>query len=295
MADSPSTGAVISTITVVVTPTVTLSRFSTTSGLQPSTTSSLATSSISLSVAPSPSSSTLILPIPTTTPPSTSSTAFPCSSGFRACAANLGGGCCPTDRECGPSSCVPLSTGPISSPTSTDPDFVIPVRPTSNGVATITMVSMPTSANDICPTGFYQCSAYYHGGCCRVGRDCALTSCPTPDSTTVANANGVVILGPVGSETGSVRSALGRGSCAQGWYNCAEEDGGGCCPSGYACGQSCTATAAEATGTVAVQPRIATSGSATSRAWKWEDRMSLVVFAALGLLSGSMKLLFVHR
>lgn len=35
---------------------------------------------------------------------------------------------------------------------------------------------------------------------------------------------------------------LGEGECARGWFDCGEDGGGGCCPSGYACGESCTAT-----------------------------------------------------
>ena len=35
---------------------------------------------------------------------------------------------------------------------------------------------------------------------------------------------------------------LGASGCAAGWFSCAAGQGGGCCPSGYACGTSCTAT-----------------------------------------------------
>ena len=31
--------------------------------------------------------------------------------------------------------------------------------------------------------------------------------------------------------------------CAGGWFACGSAGGGGCCPSGYSCGTSCTATA----------------------------------------------------
>jgi hypothetical protein len=45
---------------------------------------------------------------------------------------------------------------------------------------------------------------------------------------------------------------MGSGRCASGWFSCADTVGGGCCPTGYACGSSCTAVAtATATGTVA--------------------------------------------
>ena len=44
--------------------------------------------------------------------------------------------------------------------------------------------------------------------------------------------------------------------CAGGWFSCGSSGGGGCCPSGYSCGTSCTATAVVvqggATGTATV-------------------------------------------
>ena len=44
--------------------------------------------------------------------------------------------------------------------------------------------------------------------------------------------------------------------CAAGWFSCGSSGGGGCCPSGYSCGASCTATAVvvqgPATGTATV-------------------------------------------
>lgn len=43
--------------------------------------------------------------------------------------------------------------------------------------------------------------------------------------------------------SGTGDAALGEGGCAQGWFSCESGQGGGCCPSGYACGTSCTATA----------------------------------------------------
>lgn len=36
--------------------------------------------------------------------------------------------------------------------------------------------------------------------------------------------------------------AAGQNSCANGWYACGDANGGGCCPSGYACAASCVAT-----------------------------------------------------
>lgn len=264
----------------MVIPTVTLARRSTSTALPSPKTSSSPPSPSSSIITTSSSSVDITITTTSTSYSSASPTTLTCSPGYRSCPSSVGGGCCATDRECGPSTCPPYSTAATSSSTSDNLNYVVPVRPTSNAVATITASSIAPSSYDICPTGFYQCSAYYHGGCCRVGRDCALTSCPSPATTTVANTNGVVILGLEGSGTvtsaSSAQGTTGKGSCAQGWYECAASDGGKCCPSGYACGQSCTATASEitatATGTAAVRPKIAASGATTfsSRGWTWK-------------------------
>ena len=157
----------------------------------------------------------------------TTSTA--CSSGFRSCPATLGGGCCPTDRACRPDGCAELSsTATVGAP----------VRPTS---AEPTTASEPSITG--CPDGFYACSAIHYGGCCRYGRDCAPTSCPTSDLTALIDEDGVTIAAPSGSDLGI--NTLLTGDCAQGWSSCPANDGGGCCLSGYACGSSCTATATD--------------------------------------------------
>lgn len=177
-------------------------------------------------------STTTIRPT-TTVPPSSSSpsSSLTCSPGYQSCPATLGGGCCPTDRACAPNDCPPLSTaGP-------------PVRPTGS---TTLSSPRPTSTDlpsvDGCPGGYYMCSAYYLGGCCRVGRDCKETSCPRPQSTTTIDENGATIVVPVGEVTATATA----GSCAEGWYSCPADANGGCCPNNYACGtgSQCSATAA---------------------------------------------------
>ncbi|TKX18549.1 hypothetical protein C1H76_9338 [Elsinoe australis] len=102
-----------------------------------------------------------------------------------------------------------LTISPSSTPTPTSPSStgsaVAPVRPTSNSntEAPPPSSAQPSSttapANDGCPTAFYRCSAYYVGGCCRVGRDCASTSCPAGASTTVIGAPGGTVVAPVGA------------------------------------------------------------------------------------------------
>lgn len=228
-----------------------------TSNALSSLTSSAAASSVSQSIAFITSS--LLSP-----------TQITCSSGFRSCASSVGGGCCPTDRACGPISCSASGQGLSYLSTTSDNSFNIAVRPTSDAAATATSVAATSLPGDICPTGFYQCSAYYnHGGCCRVGRDCSLTSCPTIASTVVTDTNDVRIVAPTVSGTGLADQSLGTGSCAQGWFTCAASNGGGCCPTGYACGSSCTATANEISATASVEAKSRTSEGFDLAAGKW--------------------------
>lgn len=108
------------------------------------------------------------------------------------------------------------------------------------------------------------CSAYYIPGCCQVGRDCDTTNCPSSTTETVVS-DGATIVVPGGaggarptdastedvsaqeatqtSESPPSAAAQGQGSCATGWFTCGQDQGGGCCPSGYECGANCQATA----------------------------------------------------
>lgn len=148
-----------------------------------------------------------------------------------------------------------------------------PVRPTSAAVTT------GASSDNICPTGFYVCSAYYPSGCCRVGRDCQTTgSCALPPSDTIVNTNGVVIVAPTGAES--------AGSCPSAWYSCPADAGGNCCPNGYACGEQCTATASGQSGVTSKAEPSSSSSSSSSQA-SFVSRLSVwgmaVAFFGCGL------------
>lgn len=135
---------------------------------------------------------------------------------------------------------VPQTTHSSSTSTTTNTGYLTPpARPTS-----LSTQGHTTSYADICPTGFYACSAVYHGGCCQTGRNCDTTSCPTTSSTTFTS-DGETIVVPVTSK--AFNGPHSAGKCAQGWFSCADTAGGGCCPFGFACGTSCTATAAQTT------------------------------------------------
>lgn len=150
-------------------------------------------------------------------------------------------------------------------------DLVPPARPTSLSTATTSKgTSEATGGGSSCPTGFYACSAVYQGGCCRTGRDCDTTSCPVVSSTTMIT-DGRTIVVPAPTMTGGD----GR-RCAQGWFSCADTVGGGCCPTGFACGSSCSATGGQAT-TVAKNPPDSSDGSRIS----WE---AMGVFGGMVLI-----------
>ena len=117
--------------------------------------------------------------------------------------------------------------------------------------------------------GYYQCNAYYHGNCCRAGRDCGFTDCPAIGGSTVVNTNGITIVAgnSRGSATisGVMTTAVTTappnsrpGSCASGWYSCAASLSGGCCPSGFGCSVANCAASTGATGSVG---KMALSGA----------------------------------
>ena len=228
-------GVLGSTTTVIVNPTVTASP--------PAASTFNDSSKIPV---PTTASTTVIVPnVPPTTEVSSSPSSTPASS-----------------------TSTSTSTSSSAAPTSTSSGQVdAPVRPTSLDAATITTTT--TTSPSSCPTGFYQCLAYYHGGCCRVGRDCGLSDCPSTASTTIAETNGVTIVAPTGNGIGAASAGLGTGSCASGWSSCATTLGGGCCPGGYGCGTgtTCTATSAGETPTnVAKEPTSGAHSFAGSRA-----------------------------
>ncbi|KAI5255195.1 hypothetical protein E4T42_01925 [Aureobasidium subglaciale] len=214
--------------------TITTTLVLATSGTTETTTVVLTTTILPASSEPTTSS----VPSTPISPSSSGQGPLTCSSGFRTCPASLGGGCCHTDRACGSLTCPPLSTAaPPVLPTSGSGSVSASIPMSLSSIESRTLTS--TSSTIIysgCPTGFYMCSAYYLGGCCQVGRNCDTTSCPTSASTAVITNSGLTVIAPSGAS-----SAVLTGNCANGWFSCAASVGGGCCPSGYGCGASCTA------------------------------------------------------
>ncbi|KAK0771446.1 hypothetical protein LTR91_008093 [Friedmanniomyces endolithicus] len=184
-----------------------------------------------------------------------------CNVGLTSCPATLGGGCCPSGQACATNNlCGTATTSPnIAGGAPILPTSVSPAETSVSAASVAPSSTVTTDAS--CPTGFYQCSAYYMGGCCRVGRNCDTTSCPSTDSTAVVSSGATVVV-PYTSTTvvgssGTVAAAAAetQGSCANGWFTCAASASGGCCPSGHVCGAvSCTATVSGQSDTGKVAP-----------------------------------------
>lgn len=224
-------------------PKTTTARPSSSSPASPSTIVSGYTTTATVTISGEDRTETTTIVSPTTViiVPSIGSS---CTSDFFSCASSLGGGCCRDGQVCGTDSCMDRTT--TSTATAAPP-----VRPTSSGNSVsaadsgMTTTAPSSSSAEVCPTGFYMCSAVYLGGCCRVDRNCDTTSCPASETTLVATGTGVSV-GVAGQATG--------GSCASGWMSCAANEGGGCCPTGYSCGASCIATVSGAGDTSKIAP-----------------------------------------
>ncbi|KAL5045702.1 hypothetical protein BDW71DRAFT_183163 [Aspergillus fruticulosus] len=225
-----------------------------------------------------------------------------CLEGYASCPSSLGGGCCFPGYECVEGGCAHIVTITITlssttltttstetvSASTTDTSITTTTTETTETTASSTSTST-SSAGDLtppdrptslstttsseteatCPIGFYACAAVYQGGCCQTGRNCDTTSCPAISSTTIeAEGRTIVIAEPTTSAASSEES--GARTCATGWFSCADTVGGGCCPTGYACGASCTAVpTASTTGTVAKEaPTAESNGGAVKRNWR---------------------------
>ncbi|KAL8695276.1 MAG: hypothetical protein Q9218_000174 [Villophora microphyllina] len=223
--------------------------------VNPQVTASPPTSSQSSSPPATTTSSSALAPLPFGPPSATSSSQTTVTTSTTS-----------TTTSGPPTSSSSSSPSPTASSSSSS-IFFAPARPTSAAVVTTHYASAAPS----CPTGFYQCSAYYHGGCCRIGRDCGLSDCPASASSTVAQGDGVTIVAP------SQAAVTGAG-CAPGWTTCGKDVGGGCCPpGGFECGrESCTkGVGAKVTGTGVTVGKSAgvTSGGGKMGGWALRHRI----------------------
>jgi len=163
-----------------------------------------------------------------------------CNSDQVACDASQGGGCCVKGFKCSSNGCVPDNS--------------------SGGTATTTVEGLPPPVpTGTCPTGFYSCAARFNGGCCRIGRDCAMTDCParTTGPTTAGDER----------KTTPTAVHVPAGNCQTGWHSCPPSFNGGCCPTGYDCGiTNCPANTLRGTLPPEIKRMPVSTGSAEIRA-----------------------------
>lgn len=110
----------------------------------------------------------------TTEAPSSTITGDYCPTGFYACLATAGSGCCRTGRDCVTTSCPPVSSTTI----------------TSNGITLVVAASdVPTTTGtSTCASGWFLCGSEAGpvAGCCPWGYACGTASCTLGDSTATA-------------------------------------------------------------------------------------------------------------
>nr|XP_023907948.1 uncharacterized protein LOC112019664 [Quercus suber]POF16498.1 hypothetical protein CFP56_24016 [Quercus suber] len=169
------------------------------------------------------------------------------------------------------------ASAPIRPTSVSSSDLSVSPATQSTSVTTTTIASSTSDAS--CPIGYFMCSAYYLGGCCRVGRNCDTTSCPSSDNTAIISSAGATVIVPATTATTTdVNAAATQGSCANGWGLCDASAGGGCCPSGFVCGTSCTATADGQSNTAKEAP---SGASVLGAAWSF---MVLALGAGIGMI-----------
>lgn len=160
------TGVVTTTITQtssssLVTTTQTISSTSSASTIATTSTSLTATASISSAETTVGASA----PVRPTSGSSSSSTDY-CPTGFYACLAVYGGGCCQTGRDCQTTSCPSTASTTIVSANGVT--IVVP----ASGVPATTTAATCASGWSMCPS-----SAGVTAGCCPSGYSCGTASC----------------------------------------------------------------------------------------------------------------------
>ncbi|ROT37688.1 hypothetical protein SODALDRAFT_340862 [Sodiomyces alkalinus F11] len=164
-------------------------------------------------------------------------------------------------------------------PSTSNSAAIPPFRPTSTESET-TETTTAGTPGDYCPTGFYACLARDGGGCCRTGRDCGTTDCPSTPLTTIVTDGATVVVPITDVPTGSEQTTE---SCASGWFLCGQDAGpvAGCCPSGYSCGTASCSTVIGSQ-TAEVQKQFPDSGAARWSFGGWAIGMTVMAGAIGG-------------
>ncbi|KAK4456354.1 hypothetical protein QBC42DRAFT_191257, partial [Cladorrhinum samala] len=133
---------------------------------------------------------------PTTSPASTTDEAF-CPTGFYACSASAGGGCCQTGRDCRVTSCPPVSMTTIVN----DDGITVVVPATGRSAPPVDGGAKKPQG---CASGWFECGKEDQGGCCPSGYRCGVASCA------------VELEGGAAGETAVAKVLPGESSAARG-------------------------------------------------------------------------------
>ncbi|KAI1402307.1 hypothetical protein F4819DRAFT_485770 [Hypoxylon fuscum] len=140
------------------------------------------------------------------------STASYCPTGFYACLARAGGGCCRTGRDCSTTSC------PAPAMTTIETNGATVVVPVTDAEAAAGALPSPT-----CAAGWFLCGsdAGPIAGCCPSGYACGTASCTISTSTATATVQKEFPSSAPGSKSLRVSSALIQGcpKCASATSN----------------------------------------------------------------------------
>ncbi|KAI1423659.1 hypothetical protein F5Y12DRAFT_516215 [Xylaria sp. FL1777] len=217
-----STSATTSTTTTSTPPPTTSTSTSTststpTPSSQPTTSTPPTTATTTSASATNSATGTGLPPVrPTSSTPTTaagSPTSSYCPTGFYACVASAGSGCCRTGRDCSTTSCPAVASTTIVTGGAT---VVVPLTDAQQA-ATLTATATAT-----CASGWFLCGADAGpvSGCCPSGYMCGTASCTLSAATATATVQKAL---PGNAAAGGWAGRRGEGvmllgSVALGWF-----------------------------------------------------------------------------
>ncbi|KAI0406044.1 hypothetical protein F4802DRAFT_131620 [Xylaria palmicola] len=209
MSTASATTSTTTTSTPTPTSTSTSTSTSTTSTSSRATTSTRTTTSTSQSTSGTGTGLPPVRPTssgPSTTGRTTTSTGDYCPTGFYACVASAGSGCCRTGRDCSTTSCPPVASTTIVTHGAT---IVVPLSDAAAAAAAAT-----TTAT--CAAGWFLCgsAAGPVSGCCPSGYACGTASCTLSAATATATVQKEL---PGNAAGGGWAGMRGRGGALLAW------------------------------------------------------------------------------
>lgn len=112
-----------------------------------------------------------------------------CTTGHTACAANAGGGCCPSYYACAQTYCYATTAGPTSA-CGTVGLYNCPLDSGPGGCCPVGFICGPKTCTpsagvtQSCPVSYSSCPASLGGGCCPNGMGCAILGCYSTEAST---------------------------------------------------------------------------------------------------------------